>query len=263
MNQDEIDELSQQANLNGIAQQANQSASAAQYYLEEQEKNLAETQLEIESVISKCYHLLKQDVYKPDDSGNFDWVELSDPKKRALSDWGVDRIMQLINFYVNKNTLLSNFSEEQINRIMLRFMVELNSLFLMKYEFLFRQPTFEECRDILNERLDNQVKLKSFAIEVLGIIPDKKKIKEDVLKEVEYKIEKEIEKIRNEKRKENLREYGLLIAQLEQIVYSTLNRAWKGEERGSIRRHTNISEIIGGSKQVPNTPGGFSKWFGR
>jgi len=52
--------------------------------------------------------------------------------------------------------------------------------------------------------------------------------------------------------------YQLLMAQLEQMVYATLNRAWKGEERGSIRRHTTISELIGNKPQQQGKGGIFS-----
>jgi len=57
-----------------------------------------------------------------------------------------------------------------------------------------------------------------------------------------------------------LSEFELLFEQLSQLVYATLNRAWKGEERGSIRRHTNISEIIGARPQQQQEGGLFSKW---
>ena len=58
-----------------------------------------------------------------------------------------------------------------------------------------------------------------------------------------------------------LSEFEMLFEQLSQLVFATLNRAWKGEERGSIRRHTNISEIIGSRPNMPKESGGmFSRW---
>ena len=46
------------------------------------------------------------------------------------------------------------------------------------------------------------------------------------------------------------------------MVFATLNRAWKGEERGSLRRHTNISEVIGQSpRQQMQETGGIFRWF--
>ena len=76
------------------------------------------------------------------------------------------------------------------------------------------------------------------------------------MEEIEKTLEKEIMKVREQRIKENIREYGLLIAQLEIIVYAALNRAWRGEERGSFRRHTNISELIGGRPPIPSKSGG-------
>jgi len=266
---EEMNDIMEYANIGGQVGQAAQAAAAAQYYVEEQEKNLAETQLDVESIIEKIYHLLKQDVLKPnmEKDGKLDWFPIKDIKQRALTDWGVDRIMQVINFYINKDVLLSNFDEKQINRNMLRFCVELNDLVLLKYQLLFRQPSFDECKEILKGRLEDKKKLRRYAIEILGKEVTKeqeKEIEKQILNEIENRIEQEIAKIKEEQRKEKLREYGLLMAQLESIVYATYNRAWRGEERGSIRRHTNISEVLGNKPSVSNTSGGgVFKWIKR
>jgi hypothetical protein len=270
MNPDEMNNLMEQANIQGQVGQAAQSSAAAQYYVQEQEKNLAETQLEVESIATRFYHLLRQDVLKPtnENDDKLVWTSLEDTKQRALTDWGVDRIMQVVHFYINKNILLSNFDEKQIDRIMLRFCTELNDLVLLKYQVLFRQPTFEECKDILKSRLDEKKKLKSYVREILGETISREKeieINNEIVGEIEGKIEFEIQKIREEQRKEKLREYGLLMAQMEAMVFATYNRAWKGEERGSIRRHTNISEVIGNhsNNSRQDSGGGMFKWIKR
>ena len=77
---------------------------------------------------------------------------------------------------------------------------------------------------------------------------------------MEITLEKEMEKTRRDTKKEKIRDYGLIIVQLEIIVFATLNRAWKGEERGSLRRHMNVSELIA-PRQNPaqqNKGGAFS-----
>ena len=261
MQEEEYNQIFEQSQIaSAVGQQAQQQA-ASQYFLEDKERNLAETQIEVETVLEKIYHLLKQDIYFIE-NGKEDWKELSDPKQRALTDWGVDRLMQTINFYINKNVLLSNFSEDQINRLMLRFCNELNDLVLLKYEKLFRQPSFEECKEILLARIDEQKKLKMFASEIVGIKLNEAEVKKTLLEETEARIEYEMKKIKQEQIKEKLKEYGLLMAQMETMVYASYNRAWKGEERGSIRRHTNISEVIGGNRATPNKEsGGMFKWI--
>jgi hypothetical protein len=264
MSQEEIDNNYSQAQIQAGLGQANQSQATAQYYYQEQEKNLAETQLEVDSIKEEIYHLLRQDVLRISPEGNQVWEAIKIKEERTLTDWGVDRIMQMIHFYINKNTLLSNFDEKQIKTLMSRFVGELNDLVLMKYEVLFREPTLEECKKIFNDRLDEKKKLKMFAAEILNIKIDSEQVKKDVLNEMQNKIEEEIAKIRTEQRKQKLREYGMIMSQLEAMVYATYNRAFRGEERGSIRRHTQISELIGGRGGAPaGDKGGMMKWLTR
>ena len=52
----------------------------------------------------------------------------------------------------------------------------------------------------------------------------------------------------------------MIFTQLNALVEATHNRAWKGEERGSLRRHFNISEVIGGKSPIPESKGGFFGW---
>lgn|SRR3990167_6554476 len=224
------------------------------YYNQGNEKGLVEAQLDVESIKETIYHLLRQDTTKEGKDKKLFWESTKDAK-RTLTDEGVDKIMQIVNFYINKNSLLSNFDEKQINRMMLRFIIEINDLILLKYQVFFRQPTFEECKAIIMDRIADKQKLKVFAQEILGQKPNEAQIKKELMEEIEHKIEKEIQKVREEQRKEKLREYGILMAELETIVYATLNRALRGEERGSIRRHTNISEIFGKSSPAQKRGG--------
>ena len=257
------EEQEQYANQVAIHGQVGQNATAtaqAQYYNEEKELGLADAQLEVDTIKEDIFHLLRQDV-KQIIKGKFGWANLKSQSERTLSNWGVDRLMQIIHFYINKNNLLSNFSEIQINRLMLKFIKELNDLILLKYQVLFREPTFEECKEIILKKLDNRKKMKLFSLEVLGQKGDDKKIEKELLEETEATLEKEMEKVRKETKKEKIRDYGLIIVQLEIIVFATLNRAWKGEERGSLRRHMNVSELVG-SKPIPmqQNKGGVFGW---
>lgn len=262
----QIGEMIEQTQLAGAVGQQAQSTAAAQYYVQEQEKTLAESQLDCNKTLTEIYHLLKQDVLAPTSEGIVDWKANPNQSERALTDVGVERIMQLMKSYVNKETLLSNFDEDQINRRMLEFCKSLNANMMMKYEIYFRKPTFEECVKIMQDRIAERAKLKKYAKEVVGIKVDAKEIIAETLQEIESRIDYEINKIRQEKIRQNLREYELLFVQLKAIVEAIHNRAWKGEERGSLRRHTNISEVIGsnmltGKRQAEG--GGMFGWIKR
>lgn len=285
MQPEELERMSAQAGIQG--QLAQNEQIAQQYMLDNQERGLVELQLEVDTIIEDIHHKLREDKLVEED-GRREWKPIPKKSERTLSDWGVDRIMRIIHFYINKNTLLSNFDEQTIKRLMYKFVTELNDLLLNKYEVLFMEPTFEECREILEYRISERMKKRMFAYEVAGKNkPTEKEVNKEILKEIvvnnmilmqkkkstnqqiyqqiknateddfkenysefiELALEREVLKIKSEQRDRRVSEYGLMIAELEVQVLSTLNRAWKGEERGSIRRRTSISELIGNSNQ--------------
>ena len=253
--------MGQTALAGQVGQQA-QTSAAAQYYSQEQDRTMAETQLEVYSLLEEIYHNLRQDKTELKKDGTMGWSPNTNPEQRFLTDKGVERIMQLMKFYINKNTLLSNFSEDQIKERMLEFALALNANIFMKYESYFREPSIEECKIVLRKRVEEKVKIKMFAHEFLNLTPNKNKITDEVLSDIGNKIEYELQKIKEESKRHNLREYELLFVQLKSVVEATHNRAWRGEERGSLRRHMNVSEIIGASNQgnVKESGGSF-KWL--
>lgn len=264
MEEEQYNEVAENAGIHASVQQGNAFAGQAQnlqYQMEEVEKNLAEAQLDCEETLTKIYHLLKQDILKPNTQGVLEWMKIDDPKKRVLTGEGVDKVMQIMQSYINKETLLSNFDDKMIARRMLKFCLALNALLFMKYEIYFRTPSLDECKEILQARIDEKIKRKVMNLELMGKAVDEKKIKREVLIEVEPEIEYEIEKIKKEKTKLNLREFEMIFTQLEALVEATHNRAWKGEERGSLRRHFNISEVIGGKSNMMQEKKSF--WGGK
>jgi len=256
-------ELAEQVGLHTQNQQGNlvsNQNNQMQYQMEEQEKNLAEAQLDVEETLTKIAHLLRQDTLKLNDEGVFEWFAIEDKKKRILTDEGVDRIMQVMQSYINKETLLSNFDEKTIARRMLEFSLSFSALIFLKYEIFFSSPSLEECRDILKERIKNKVQVKKMNSQIFNEGFDEKEEENIILNELRGRLDYEIEKIKQEQTKNNLREFEMIFTQLKALVESIHNRAWKGEERGSLRRHFNISEVIGGKNPITEKKGGIFGW---
>lgn len=243
-------EVADQIGLHSNAQEAGITATKnkmMQYEMEEKDKNLAEAQLDVEETLTKIYHLLKQDALKINEDGVMAWVSLEDLKKRVLTDEGVDKIMQIMQSYINKETLLSNFDEATIKRRMLKFSLAFSALLFLKYELYFRSPSQEECYDILTKRVEDKIEKKRMSCRLMDKEFNEKEVKCKILEELKGREEYELGKIKQEQVKINLREFEMIFTQLEALIEATHNRAWKGEERGSLRRHFNISEVIGGS----------------
>lgn len=245
----------------GVINQAGQSATlgaAANAYLNEQTTALAEKQLNVKTMRAECYYILSQYQWNPSENGE-EWKAPEDVSKNILTDWGVDRLMQIIHFYINQNNLLSNFDDDEIRYLMQKFLLEVNDLVLLKYEFLFREPTIEQCEALLKERIENKVKIRVVNSRLFKKAYDENQIREEVSKDID--TEYELKKIKTEQRKQRLREFSMLLAQLEVIVLGALNRALNGEERGSLRRHTQMLEMLGASPSQAKETGGMFKWL--
>lgn len=231
-----------------------------QLMFNEQEQGLAAEQLDVEKILEGIYALLQGKEYKDNGHGVREWIEPTNQSMKILSDWGVQRIMQTVRFHINKNTLLSWYDEREIKSMMLHFTTELNDLFYMKYRQILREPTFEECKVILLNRLSEREKLRVFALEILGQKPNKEQIKKEMLREIEGTIAKEIQKIKNDQLNDRIKEYGLLLWEVEQAVLSTFNRAYFGKERETLRKHAQFSEIRSLNPPV-NNKGGIGGWL--
>lgn len=263
MNPEDYEQTMEATAIAGQVGQQAQASAAAQYYVEERERTIAEAQLECDRLLEKARHLLKQDIKKYNDDGSFDWEPI-DESQRTLTTEGINRIMQTLIFYINKENLLSSFDDIIISRRMLDFSNAINDYFFEKYEYIFRTPTVQEAIAFLKENLKEKEEIRTYANEILGISVEKGQIQKELFKEIELGIVEEIKKIRHQHKKKHLVDYKLLFFEMSQMVESVHRRAFRGEERGSLRRHTNISEIIGGSpSRAAQQGGGMFKWVGR
>ena len=185
--EEDYNEVAERVGVHTAAQQGTLLANQGQqmqYQMEEVEKNLAEAQLDCEETLTKIYHLLKQDILKPNAQGVLEWKNIIDEKKRVLSEEGVDKIMQIMQSYINKETLLSNFDEKMIGRRMLKFCLAFNALMFMKYEIYFRTPSLQECQKILQSRIDDKITRKRMNLQLMGKPVNESELKKEVLIEI-------------------------------------------------------------------------------
>jgi len=235
-----------------------------QILLEEREKGIAEAQLEVNEIILELYQIIEGKKLRIGEYGQMEWGKADGTYLKIFSEYGVQKIMHIVKNYINKNTLLSNFNTEQINKVMLTVTTELNDLILLKYEDFFHVPSFEECKTILEERMKTKEDLRKYALELMGKEVNSDEVKREIKEEMERGIEHEIQKIREEERRRRLKEYGSITSYIEHQILTTLNRAYKGEERGSLRRHTSLSEVsTTGMPQTPKVGGGIFPWSKR
>lgn len=197
--------------------------------------NVMEFQLDLKDELDRINHLLRGDIIVRDADGNENWVEPDDDRLKILSDYGVKQLMNLIYFYINKNTLLSNYNEEMIFWKVRDFGIELSDLIFNRYEAFFSYPTPEELYNIYKPLM---IKNKIAITE-----------NELYLKCIQWS---------KEELQSKLRHYPTIVMALVDSIHSTYLRALNGEERESLRRQMSIIQSLNNNQPQVNTGSKFS-----
>ena len=79
------------------------------------DENLIKWQLDLREDLDRIYHLLKGHQIKEDEKGNITYLDPDDANLKPFNEFGVQMIMNIMSYYLNRNTILSNYSEETIN----------------------------------------------------------------------------------------------------------------------------------------------------
>jgi hypothetical protein len=217
----------------------------------EDDRNIIKEQLDLGDVLDRMHNLLRGRILKKV-KGVKKWCKPDNNDMVVLSDYGVSYCMWMLQAYLTKNTLLSNYDDQQIAAKMEDFSTTIADDIFMEYDKMFLYPTLEDCKDEIKKRIENKVETKQFANELLGITEDEKVITDKIKKEMEGRIEREMDVIRAQKIKNKLKRFESLLRMIQDTVHSAYQRAWKGQERTTLRQHINISETRGGIAMPQN-----------
>lgn len=114
--------------------QMQRNVGQSSIFSSENQENLIQYQLDLKEELERIEHLLKGQIVKRDEDGNEYWADADDDNLKPFNTYGVQLIMNVISFYLNRNTLLSNYSEDMINWKMKDLGDEMADLIFMKYE---------------------------------------------------------------------------------------------------------------------------------
>lgn len=130
----EKEELNESYNMTSN-QQATDPRTTASYssFGSKQSEDIARWQLELNDILEKAEHTLRGDivVFK---NGQLIWESNPHPESNTLNENGVRICMKQLGLYINRNTILSDFKEEEINFKVLDFGHRINNLIFMKYD---------------------------------------------------------------------------------------------------------------------------------
>jgi len=265
MNQEEANYLAnqqQQAQMQQAQGRINQLRQSEQEtFLEKNEKSLIKEQLDLSEELERINFLLKGYVWDIDLNK---WMEPTDDEMVVLTDYGVHLIMNTIQWYINKNTLLSNYDEMTILSKMEDFATALADVVFMEYEKIFKYPSFEDCGKVLTARVDQKIEVQVFSAKLQDKKIEEKDVRKEIIDEMKGRIEMELTKIREQIIKNKLKRFELVIREVQDAVHSTYLRAWNGQERKTLREHVHITETKGMNFNQQQQGGNLNPftWFG-
>ena len=95
--------------------------------------DIARWQLELNDILEKAEHTLRGDIVVFE-KGQMIWKKNPNPELNTLNDFGVQLLLKLLSMYVNRNTILSDYTEDEVRYKVLDFGKRLNDLIFLKYE---------------------------------------------------------------------------------------------------------------------------------
>ncbi len=117
---------------NKIAELGGYAASSI-YGTQAQDSNLIMWQLELDNILERIEHLLKGDIIKVVGEDTI-YETPKDKSLIILNDYGVQLIMNVTSFYLNRNTILSTYDDNRIKDILYDLGNELADVVYINYE---------------------------------------------------------------------------------------------------------------------------------
>lgn len=116
--------------------------------------NLIRWQLELNDILERAEHILKGDI-PTFENNQIIWKPNDHPENNPLNNVGVNEIMKILAMYVNRNTILSDYKDQDIHIKIYDFGREVNNLVFMRYD---------------DFGMDNEEKKKNYPILVREIV---------------------------------------------------------------------------------------------
>lgn len=219
--------------------------------LQEQDKGMISEQLDVSEILNNMYYLLKGYILVTDQkTGMMKWHKPDNNDMIILSDYGVNYVLGAVQWYVNKNTLLSNYEETVILQKMEDFSTTIADNLFMDYENMFCQPTDSDCETEINNRIQRKIDSEVFAKRVMHEKFDVDEIRNKILKDMRPRMGRELAVIKQQKMKSKMKRFESIMRFVQDTVHSAYNRAWNGQERRTLREHIHITESKGGLAQT-------------
>ena len=131
MKEIEREELENSFSYNMHSQQDPRMQSQMSSFSSKQDDNIIRWQLDLNDILERAEHILRGDIPKFE-NGQVIWKSNPHPEKNPLNEIGVQEVMKILAMYVNRNTILSDYTNREINFKVYDFGRAVNNLIFMR-----------------------------------------------------------------------------------------------------------------------------------
>jgi hypothetical protein len=107
--------------------------------------NFLHLQISTQEMLERLEHFYKGDILQTK-NGNISWTEQKNKDLVTFNEYGVTSLMEIITKYIDRNTILSNYSEERIYEIMADLGDDLTLFILCNYVKLGMDTYFKKTK---------------------------------------------------------------------------------------------------------------------
>lgn len=211
----------------------------------QEQENLIRYQLDLNDELDRIYHLLKGDKLTYDDQDRLIYKEQDNADLKPLNEFGVQMIMNVLAFYLNRNTILSNYDEETIIWKVKNFGFEICDLIFNRYEDMMITV---DIPNIIEKLTNKKVSKLPNGKYVLNLTYDDGYI---LYEEVGQDIMIYVKEILENHIRDKIKMYPIIVNELVDTVHSCYLRAYNGGERDSLRTARTVTQT---EPLMRNTP---------
>jgi hypothetical protein len=102
-------------------------------FVTKEQESLVKWQLELNDILERAEHILRGDV-PTFENGHLIWKPNPKPQENVLNETGVKAVLKILAMYVNRNTILSDYENDEIRDKVFDFGRRVNNLMFMKAE---------------------------------------------------------------------------------------------------------------------------------
>lgn len=147
---DEVDDSQVSALLDRVNESESQKVKMANTInsmtAEKRDGNFLHYQLSTDEMLEKLEHFYRSDYQGYDDEGDLVWKQQENKELVTFNDFGVSAIMEIISKYIDKNTILSDYTEQRIYEILGDIGDDLIMFILCNYEKMGMDTHFKKTK---------------------------------------------------------------------------------------------------------------------